>query len=94
MEGKFELGKIVATAGVAARMDSDFLFKTFVGYSIERHRRGIWGDLCKDDIKVNEAALKYGDRLMSVYKDVDVPDIWIITESNRKITTVLFPEEY
>ena len=94
MEAKFELGKIVVTAGVAERMDSDFLFKTFVAYSIERHRRGIWGELCKEDIRANEEALKDGLRLMSVYKDVDVPDIWIITESNRKITTVLFPEEY
>ena len=94
MEARFELGKIVVTAGVAERMGSDFLFKTFIAYSIERHRRGIWGDVCKEDVEANEEALKDELRLMSVYKDVEVPDIWIITESNLKITTVLFPEEY
>ena len=88
MEVKFEIGKAVVTAGVAELMEEDLFFKTFIAFSLERHRRGLWGDICEED------ALKYGDRLMSVYKTEGCPDIWIITESNRKITTVLFPHEY
>ncbi len=94
MEVKFEIGKAVVTAGVAELMEEDLFFKTFVAFSLERHRRGLWGDICEEDAEMNEDALKYGDRLMSVYKTEGCPDIWIITESNRKITTVLFPHEY
>lgn len=35
-------------------------------------------------------------RLMSVYKRKDHPDdtIWIITEADRSVTTILLPDEY
>ena len=94
MEPRFDLGKLTVTAGVSSLLESDGLFFSFVMFSIERHHRGIWGDICEEDVEVNEDALRYGGRLMSVYKTESCPDIWIITEADRSYTTVLFPDEY
>lgn len=43
---------------------------------------------------MNEHAVASGvDRIMSVYKVGDAK-VWIITEADRSVTTVLLPEEY
>ena len=50
-----------------------------------------------EDAQLNNEALTFGsDRLFSVYNPADHPDwrIWIITEWDRSVTTVLFPDEY
>lgn len=93
---RFELGELYMTSGVSDRSEEDTGFATFVFVSLERHKRGDWGNLCEEDVAVNEDALKYGGRLMSAYKRKDHPDdkIWIITEADRSATTVLFPDEY
>lgn len=61
-----------------------------------------WGDLTKEDKDLNEEALKTGGRLFSSYKilpkDLMVDGIddrlWIITEADRSVTTILFPSDY
>lgn len=73
----------------------------FIANSLTRHCKGDWGDLCDEDIATNNDALINGGRLMSAYK---VPDelvdkfdedkIWVITEWDRSVTTVLYPGEY
>jgi hypothetical protein len=43
---------------------------------------------------MNDQAVKNGDdRIMGVYP-TDEGDIWIITEWDRSVTTILFPSEY
>lgn len=54
----------------------------------------IGGDVCKEDWKSNDEALKNGLRLLSEYKLPDGRRIWIITEWDRSATTLLFPEDY
>lgn len=95
-EQKFELGNLVATKGVSELMDKDGDFYVFVMTSLGRHARGDWGDLCREDKDTNEDALKRGERIFSAYKREGIPNgkIWIITEWDRKTTTVLFPSEY
>lgn len=51
-------------------------------------------DVCKEDWKSNDEALKNGERLLSEYKLPDDRRIWIITEWDRSATTLLFPEDY
>lgn len=51
-------------------------------------------DVCKEDWKSNDKALKNGERLLSEYKLPDDRRIWIITEWDRSATTLLFPEDY
>jgi hypothetical protein len=75
-------------------MVEDRGFMEFVGRSLGRHMDGDWGEVCQEDEQTNEDALKAGARLMSVYSHVDETKVWVITESDRSATTVLFPEEY
>ena len=88
----FDLGQIVATPGALealrdAMIEPEDLFN--------RHQRGDWGDLCAEDREVNRKALFFGDRLLSSYTLPDSGEtIWILTEWDRSITTMLLPKEY
>ena len=87
----FSLGQIVATPGALALLEkaqkspSEFLL---------RHLRGDWGDLCQDDKAENELSLKHGFRLLSSYPVTDTEALWITTEADRSVTTLLLPVEY
>ncbi len=89
--GKFPLGQLVATRGVHAHLEENNI--NILPY-IASHASGDWGNLCDEDKQANEDALKYGLRVMSVYKLSTGKEIWIITEAGRHATTVLFPSEY
>lgn len=91
---KFISGQLVVTRGVHDMIANDNEFAKHVSLSLSRHSAGDWGDVCDDDRVANEHALQHGERLFSVYKKEGVPTIWIITERDRSVTTVLFPEEY
>ena len=101
---KFHLGRLVATRGITSRMQDD-TFAQFVKACILKHATGEWGDLTPDDKQVNEEALTPGEpgRLLSSYNlpqgiahddGVGGEKIWIITEWDRSVTTVLWPGEY
>jgi hypothetical protein len=60
---------------------------------LARHATGGWGNLCAFDRRQNEIALRDGYRVLSSY-EVPVGRIWIITEADRSITTILLPEDY
>ena len=91
IESKFDFGRVVATTTLANYCEKK-------GFSIlpylVRHANGDWGDVCKEDWKSNDEALKNGLRLLSEYKLPDDRRIWIITEWDRSATTLLFPEDY
>ena len=86
---KFALGQTVITANAKA-----VLPELDVVLALQRHYSGDWGDVDDHDRKVNEDALRNGDRLVSVYKSVRDQKFYIITEWNRSVTTVLLPEDY
>lgn len=91
---KFPLGVYVFTSGVNDRAACDSDFATFVFDGLNRHGQEDWGDLCDEDKRENELSLKGGFRLLSAYEKDGLPKIWIITEADRSVTTVLFPEEH
>lgn len=92
---KFEIGQLVSTRGVDNLMQEDSKFREFVVASFNRYKICDWGDTCDEDKKSNDNALKNGERLLAVYKDPRTnKTIWIITEWDRSVTTILFPEEY
>jgi len=62
-----------------------------LGY-LARHASGDWGDLDAHDRRENELALRHGRRLLSSYP-VGERRVWIITEADRSVTTVLLPED-
>ena len=87
----FPAGRIVATPSALALLEeaqkspSEFL---------SRHLRGDWGDLCPEDKAENELSLKHGFRLLSSYPVTESETLWIITEADRSVTTLLLPSEY
>jgi hypothetical protein len=60
---------------------------------LARHATGDWGALCAFDRRQNEVALRKGNRILSSYP-VGAERVWVITEADRAITTILLPEEY
>ncbi len=87
----FPLGRLLITPGaLAALADHDRNGVEFV----KRHQSGDFGDLDEEDREANQAALRYGTRLLSSYVIDDDITLWIITEADRSATTLLLPEEY
>lgn len=59
---------------------------------LRRHVCGDWGDLESEETRFNDAALKNGGRILSAYGE-GMHRFWIVTESDRSITTILLPED-
>ncbi len=94
-QSKFPLGQLAMTCGVVDKSVENLAFTTFCVASLKRHGQGDWGELCDEDKKANDEALKSGEeRLFSAYEKEGFPKIWIITEWDRSVTTTLLPEEY
>ena len=83
------MGRTFATPGVLDRIDLEAN-----DFAILRHSLGDWGNVCLHDKKANDLALENGGRLFSTYRDSKSQNFWVITEADRRCTTVLFPEEY
>ena len=94
---KFRIGKVVATPGsiaaLAASSESALPF-------LLKHQSGNWGEVCDDDKKLNDEAVAHeGDpdqqqRVLSCYRTSKNERIWVITEWDRSVTTLLLPSEY
>ena len=86
MTAPLPLGRVVATPAALKllRKSGGHLFDY-----LTRHAAGDWGDLCAFDRRQNEIALRDGYRILFSY-DVPAGRVWIITESDRSITTILF----
>lgn len=86
---KFPPGRMVATpAALRAIPQEEMLF------ALQRHMCCDWGDVCGEDRRSNERALKTGERLFSAYHTGDGRKFWIITEADRSNTTVLLPQDH
>ncbi len=86
----FELGRVVATSNAMSTLSHE----DTIAALFDRHRLGDWGDLCPDDLRANDRALKTGERLLSAYTDRHGTKFWIITEADRSVTTILLPKDY
>lgn len=91
---KFPLGQLVATPAALAAFEKagdPFVMDKLVA----RHQAGDWGELSAEDRRSNDEGLGAApDRLHSNYVLADGQKIWIITEWDRSVTTVLLPEDY
>jgi hypothetical protein len=64
------------------------------GEFLTRHVNRVWCDLSDEDRKDNAYSLERGFRLLSSYRTNAGDKLWIITESDRSVTTLLLSEEY
>jgi hypothetical protein len=88
---RFELGKLVATPGaLEALEDSGQSPSEFIA----RHARGDWGDLCEEDIQENNFSVDKHLRILSAYNSKKGVRLYVITESDRSVTTILLPSDY
>ena len=88
---RFPLGEIVATPGALSVLEKSgqppLLF-------LVRHARCDWGEVGKEDWLANDEGLENGGRLLSAYRTSLGERIWVITEWDRSVTTLLLPDEY
>ena len=91
-QARFSPGQLVMTIGVDDLVRQGRLNPAPF---LRRHLLGDWGDLSDGDRQLNDAALKSGeDRLFSSYQVTPNLKLWIITEWDRSVTTLLLPSEY
>ena len=61
---------------------------------VRRHLSGDWGDMSDSDKKQNDDAVRTGEtRIFSAY-EFTAGRLWVITEWDRSVTTILLPSEY
>jgi hypothetical protein len=87
---KFRLGGLAITP---AALDRCTEHEIDVFGLLRRHVTGDWGDLDAQDRRENELAVTRRLRILSAYGRGDAK-LWIITEADRSLTTVLCPEDY
>jgi hypothetical protein len=86
----FPLGLVVATPGALDLLDRNGINATTY---LTRHQCGDFGTVDSADVQENMNAIKYRLRILSAY-DVGKARMWIITEADRSVTTLLLPSEY
>ena len=85
---RFPYGRIAATRRVIDELDGRTISRL-----LTRHLHCDWGELCEEDWKMNDAAVRNGERLLSSYQAAG-QKVFIITEWDRSVTTILFADEY
>ena len=88
---RFPLGRCVATPAALDALRGQNLSPWDL---LNRHRRGDWGDVCAADAQVNEQALHLGHRLLSIYTLPDGQRLYLLTEADRSVSTLLLPGEH
>ena len=92
---KFQLGQIMITPGVRDlfREVPEAWPGALINSLLARHRAGDWGEVPPEDAAENELSVSEGFRIMSAYS-VSGEKVWVITEADRSVTTLLLPDEY
>lgn len=98
---KFPHGAIVITQGVVDSTDPEE-----VAEMLARHLKNDWGavEQCATarcygterqcDWHANDYSIRHDLRVLSHYTTDHDVDVWIITEADRSVTTMLLPQEY
>lgn len=86
---RFALGQIVTTPGTQALLEEGVNLSELIG----RHWVGDWSEMEPDDQQENEFSITEGLRIFSSYT-TERGRVWVITEADRSLTTLLLPEEY
>ncbi|MHA3092818.1 hypothetical protein [Acinetobacter brisouii] len=86
----FALGQVVFTPNALRFAEAEHIDLLAL---LVRHQSGDWGEISDEDRESNEEALLMPLRIMSIYKFSN-DKIWIITEADRSVTTILLPSDY
>lgn len=91
----FDLGQLVATRQVGSDMQNNHQFNNDIIQALYRYMNCDFSYMDhEEDVQLNLDAIKNGDkRILGIYPTV-LGDIWIITEWDRSVTTIMYPSEY
>lgn len=88
---RFRMAQPVITPTAQSMLEQAGISPTVL---LGRHLRGDWGELDIADVASNELALLLRRRLLSSYVIPGGGRVWIITEADRSVTTIMLPEDY
>ncbi|ASU41349.1 hypothetical protein hmeg3_09710 [Herbaspirillum sp. meg3] len=89
-EPLFPLGLVCATPAALDLLDHNGVNATPY---FSRHQHGDYGTLCAEDIEQNRLSIQHEMRILSAY-EIGKDRIYIITEADRSVTTMLLTGEY
>jgi hypothetical protein len=92
----FNPGKIVVTSGIAHHQRKGTITPYDLVWMFDRHVWGDWGEVDREDWQTNNASLTSPDwgYVLSAYTTSSKVKVWIITEIDHSVTTMLLPDEY
>ncbi len=91
MQPPFQLGQTVATP---AALETLRRLNIEPSTLLDRHLDCDWSDMAEEDQQSNRAALTNGERIFSSFIVGQSTKVWVITEWDRSITTLLLPSDY
>ncbi len=90
---EINVGHVLVSKGVAELARQKRKFAAFIKESLDRHRRGDWGEMSDEVRQLNNQNLGINTRLFSSYESAGFPEIWITTEADRSFSTIMFPDD-
>lgn len=92
LERLFPLGRVLATPGAIDLLDRT---GTNADDLLRPHLGGDWGVVSSADARTNNLAVVNGTRILSAYElGTRREKLWVLTEADRRATTLLLPCEY
>jgi hypothetical protein len=88
---RFQLGRIFLTPGAINALEAS---QESAQAFINRHARLERGELGEEDYKENLFSVDKSLRIFSSFRTAQGIKIWVITEADRSVTTLLLPSEY
>ena len=85
---KFKIGQLVATPAAQAVLEKNNVSWLAI---VQRHVNSEQGTLCDED---HQANLDSADNYRLSSYEVGGEKVWVITEHDGSVTTILLPEEY
>ena len=86
----FQLGQVVATP---AAIEFANRHPVDLAVLLAKHQSGDCGDMSDDNILANLSAIVSGGMIFYSYQ-IGTQKIWIITEADRQLTTILLPSDF
>lgn len=86
----FDIGKLCNSHGVANKFDAEE-----IATALKCHLEADWDDICKMDSQTSNDTPSNGGSIFTTFTRLsDGERLWIITEADLSVTTMLLPNEY
>lgn len=88
-----KINKLYMTRSINDNIAENSDFSKFICDSIGKYNEQNWGEVSQEDRELNDIAVNSENRIIAKYSYRE-RSIFIITEWDKKYTTILFVEEY